>query len=145
MHAIKLCAVGALYHLMQCGFATTAQAQPATLTLACKGTATEYLANLTTEEPQPISMGIIVNLADHTVQGFPWPFDLHPLEIGYVNDTTVRFGGKEEGEVLSNISGSINRVTGDVEATWSFIDQKAGKIEPHITYSLQCRPAQRMF
>jgi hypothetical protein len=90
-------------------------------------------------------MGIIVNLADHTVQGFPWPFDLHPLEIGYVNDTTVRFGGKEEGEVLSNISGSINRVTGDVEATWSFIDQKAGKIEPHITYSLQCRPAQRMF
>ena len=31
-------------------------------------------------------MGIIVNLADRTVQGFGHPFDLRPLEIGYVND-----------------------------------------------------------
>jgi hypothetical protein len=31
-----------------------------------------------------------------------------------------------------------------VDATWSFIDKK-GNLEPHMTYALQCRPAQRMF
>ena len=129
--------------LLAWGLAATAQAQPATLTLACKGTATEYSDN--PEAPQPISMGIIVNLTDRTVQGFEWPFDLRPLKIGYVNDVTVRFGGEEETGLRHSITGSINRVTGDVEATWSFIDQKAGKIEPRITYALQCRPTQRMF
>jgi hypothetical protein len=89
-------------------------------------------------------MGIIVNLADRTVRGWDWPFDLDALEIGYVNDTEVRFGGKEESEVRSIIVGSINRVTGDVQANWSFIDKK-GNLEPRMTYELQCKPTQRMF
>jgi hypothetical protein len=124
------------------GFATTAQAQPATLTLACKGTATEHDMS-GDQDPQPISMGIIVNLTDRTVQGFPDPFDLRPLEVGYVNDVEVRFGGKEETLVRHRIIGSINRVTGDVWASWSFVDEK-GNLELHMTYALQCKPAQRM-
>jgi len=140
MHFIKPCVIGALCQLV----AATAQAQqPATLTLACKGTTTEHLTT-GDQDAQPISMGIIVNLADRTVQGFGYPFDLRPLEIGYVNDVEVRFGGKEETSVRSIIIGSINRVTGDVDATWSFIDQKTGNLEPHLTYTLQCKPAQRM-
>jgi hypothetical protein len=130
--------------LLALGFAATAQAQPATLTLACKGTTTEHDLS-GDQDAQPISMGIIVNFADRTVRGWDWPFDLDALEIGYVNDTEVRFGGKEETGAQSIIVGSINRVTGDVQATWSFVDKKTGKLEPHITYALQCRPAQRMF
>jgi hypothetical protein len=141
MHVIKLCAVGAL---MQCGLAITALAQQAaTLTLACKGTTTEYRLQGATME-QHISMGIIVSLADRTVRGFGFPFDTEPLKIGYANDVEVRFGGEQQTSVRSIINGSINRVTGDVDATWSFID-KTGKLEPHITYALQCRPTQRMF
>jgi hypothetical protein len=144
MHAIKLCAVGTLYHLMQCGFVTTAQAQPATLTLACKGTTTEHDMS-GDQDPQPISMGIIVNLTDRTVQGFGYPFDIEPLKIGYANDVEVRFGGEQETSVRSVINGSINRVTGDVNATWVFLDKKTGNLEPHMSYELQCKPAQRMF
>lgn len=129
--------------LLTWSFVATAQAQPATLTLACKGTTTEYRLQGATVE-QPISMGIIVNLTDRTVQGFGFPFDTKPLEIGYVNNVEVRFGGKEETSVRSIINGSINRVTGDVDATWSFIDEK-GRLEPHMSYELQCKPTQRMF
>jgi hypothetical protein len=51
MHFITLCVVGALCQLV----ATTAQAQqPATLTLACKGTTTEH-AMSGDEDAQPIS------------------------------------------------------------------------------------------
>jgi hypothetical protein len=116
--------------------------QPATLTLACKGTTTEYRLQGATLE-QPVSMGIIVNLADGTVQGFGFPFDSEPLKIGYVNDVEVRFGGERDFAVRSTINGSINRVTGDMDATWSF--EKTGYLEPHMTYALQCKPAQRMF
>jgi hypothetical protein len=38
------------------------------------------------------------------------------------------FGGREE---RNSIVGTIDRVTGDVEATWSFIGEKV--LEPHIT------------
>jgi hypothetical protein len=127
------------------GFVATAQAQPTTLTLSCKGTTTQYLLPGFGFDVQPISMGIIVNLTDRTVQGFDYPFDIEPLKIVDVSDTEVRFGGKQETSVISNMVGSINRVTGDVDATWSFIDRKKNKIEPHIRYTLQCRPAQRMF
>ena len=47
------------------GLSMTAQAaEPATLTLACAGTATTGNA-----KPEPISMGIIVNFTAGTVQG----------------------------------------------------------------------------
>jgi hypothetical protein len=90
-------------------------------------------------------MGIIVNLTDRTVRGWDFPFDLQPLEIGYVNDVTVLFDAENEGfgPYKNRVNGSINRVTGDVEATWYYIDKKG--IETHMTYALQCRPTQRMF
>jgi hypothetical protein len=51
-----------------CGFATAAQAQPATtLTLACKGTMTAPEVDI---KPDAISTGLIVNFAGRTVQGF---------------------------------------------------------------------------
>jgi hypothetical protein len=146
MHAARLLGLAvasAVHQLIQFGFAVTAQAQPATLTLACKGTTTQS-DSPDPEVKHPISMGIIVNFTDRTVLGFGFPFDLRPLQVGYVNDVEVRFGGEEETGVRHIITGSINRVTGDVDATWSFMDQKTGKLEPHITYTLQCRPTQRM-
>jgi hypothetical protein len=131
--------------LLAFGFAASAQAQSATLTLACKGTTTVHTP-AGDEDAQPISMGIIVNFADRTVHGFGMPngpFD-GPLEIGHANEVTVVFGGKQESVVRHSITGFIDRVTGAAEATWSFIDEK-GMIEPHMTYTLQCKPGQRMF
>jgi hypothetical protein len=77
-----------------CGFATAARAQPATtLTLACKGTMTEPRID---EKPEAISMGLIVNFADRTVQGFGRflapGLDI-PVKITAANDTTIAFEG----------------------------------------------------
>jgi hypothetical protein len=57
---------------------------------------------------------------------------------------TVAFGGSSPANQLSNsITGSIDRVTGDVEAT--SIAMIATKIVTSTSYSLKCRPTQRMF
>jgi hypothetical protein len=133
--------LGALL-LWSWGFTATVQAQPATLTLACKGT-----IGLTADDRQPISMGIIVNFTDRTVQGFGYPgmIDI-PVSIKAANEVTVTFSGSQlilYGQ--TTLSGSINRVTGDVEAELMSANPSSGEMRTVMNYELQCRPAQRMF
>jgi hypothetical protein len=42
-------------------------------------------------------------------------------------------------------SGSIDRVTGDVQATFIVTNTQTGQIENKANYSLRCKPAQPMF
>jgi hypothetical protein len=123
----------------------TAEAQPAKLTLACKGTTmTQYID----EKPQPISMGIILNFTAGTVQGFSLPgmFDV-PVRITAANDVTVTFEGSAVHLQISQttISGSLDRVTGDVYATSMMTNTQTQKIVSTTNYELQCQPVQRMF
>jgi len=75
--------LGALL-LLAWSFVAIAQAQPATLTLACKGTMT-----MEPMEPQAISMGIILNFTERTVQGFSDPGFINiPVMITAANDVT---------------------------------------------------------
>jgi hypothetical protein len=124
---------------------TTAHAaEPATLTLACKGTT---VTGVEGAKPDPISMGLIVDFTARTVQGFGTPGLLDvPVKITGINEVTVAFSGSDR--VLGSdwsILGSIDRVTGDVEATQVSTDAKTGKIFASTGYSLKCRPTQRMF
>jgi hypothetical protein len=130
---------------LACGLATTAQAQqPVTLTLACKGTISNPLAEPQTETT---SMGIIVNFTTGIVQGLhpDWPgFIDYPVKITASNDVTITFSGSQQnGSVLSYTHGSIDRVTGDVEVDVASVFRN--KEETKTTYTLQCRPTQRMF
>ena len=117
-------------------------AEPASLVLACQGH-THYLG----ADPQslPVSLGIIVNLADRTVQGFRYPEDF-PIKITDINETTIVFHGSSRhapGATYRQINGGIDRMTGDAEATsdvTSWEESKASAI-----HSLKCRPTQRMF
>jgi hypothetical protein len=56
-----------------------AQAAYTTLTLACQGTVTTKSASPTEYEPDPVSMGLVVNFTTRTVQGAsrwrPYLFD----------------------------------------------------------------------
>ena len=122
------------------------QAQQGTLTLACKGTT---LSAMEDAKPEPTSMGIIVNFVARTVQGFGSPtFMDYPVKITGFNDLIVEFGGSQEffaGSQVASIHGSIGRVTGDVEATSTLMATKTSKTITSTSYSLKCRPAQRMF
>jgi hypothetical protein len=88
-------------------------------------------------KPEPISMGIIVNFTNQTVHGLR-PF---PVAIIDMNEVTVSFGG--QWGTTTRISGSIDRVTGDFEATSTTMNAKTGNISPQ--YALKCKPTQRMF
>jgi hypothetical protein len=130
----------ALSAMIACGLA---QAAEPTLTLACQGTTTRLMVDPI--KPEPVSMGLIVNFTDRTVQGFGLPGVMdYSVKITAWNEVTVSFLGSEN-KYRSTIRGSMDRVTGDVEATSMVTDAKTGDIVISISYALKCRPAQRMF
>jgi hypothetical protein len=134
MHIIKLCTVGALCLPL---IAAAQAQQPATLTLACKGTLTNYYGPIGTKDTQPISIGIIISFTTQTVQGFGWT-----STITTNDDTTIKFSDRMG---TLSISGSIDRVTGELEATETQYYGPEHKILMQKAYSLLCKPGQRMF
>ena len=105
-----------------------------TLTLACQGTVTN--TTQTDAKPEPISMGIIVDLkTEGAVGGFT-----NLAHINRFKATTIEFLGHIDGWW---VEGSIDRVTGDVSATEWLSDQ--GRLLLKKEYSLKCSPAQRKF
>ena len=96
--------------------AGTAQAADATLSLACKGTATIRAAPPLEYKPHPISTGLLINFTSRTVRGTerqgPYLFD-DQLQITEWNEVTVIFRGFSQ-FLRMNISGSMDRMTGDV-------------------------------
>ena len=117
-------------------------AEPANLVLACQGY-THYLG--AGSQSLPVSLGIIVNLVDRTVQGFRYPEDF-PIEITNINETTIVFHGSSphsSGATYRQINGGIDRATGDAEATSDVTSWRESKAT--AIHSLKCRPTQRMF
>jgi hypothetical protein len=126
---------------MLVSLATAQAGEQATLALACHG-ATTSSGKGYTPTTSPISMGIIVNLSDRTVQGFGYPGEFEVIKIISLNDVTVGFlGGHNPGH---QIYGSIDRVTGEVEATSEWNDTE-NRTTSRTNCSLKCRPMQRMF
>jgi hypothetical protein len=129
--------------ILVAGLSTTAQAvETGTLTLACTGTT---VAGYEGAKPEPTSMSLILNFAAGTVQGFGVPGWWEPaVRITGINEVTVAFGGSAP-EVSLSLLGTIDRVTGEVEANETQTDTKTGKTFGSTSYSLKCRPMQRMF
>jgi hypothetical protein len=120
----------------------TAQAADATLMLACQGTRTyrEEGGLNPLESTKPISMGIIIDLTARTVTGLG--HDPQPT-ITSINETAIRFGSflsNEDG--VSTVYGTLDRLTGDMAATSTFSRTTGNS---RWSYSLKCRPTQRMF
>ena len=92
-----------------------------------------------------VSLGIIVNLVDRTVQGFRYPEDF-PIKITNIDETTIVFHGSSRhapGATYRQINGGIDRVTGVAEATSDVTSWEESKAS--AVHSLKCRPTQRMF
>jgi hypothetical protein len=125
----------------------TAQAADTTLTLACEGTTTDKMKEPKDAKPAPLSMGIIVNFTKNTVQGFGIPgVSDYPVKIRGMNDARIVFDGSHDnGTLVASITGSIDRVTGDVEATDMLSNTKTGNVKSSTSYALKCTPTQRMF
>ncbi len=79
--------------------------------------------------------------AARTVVGFT-PGGEFLIKIRGFNEATIEFGGSNFLDWA--ISGSIDRVTGDLEAP-SMMWSKTGDVDYETSYSPKCRPTQRMF
>jgi hypothetical protein len=110
----------------------TAQAADAILTLLCQGT----VISQSEEKPEQLSMGVIINFTAQTVQGFG-----SSAQITTVDDVTIAFVRPNS----PTIEGTIDRVTGTLEATFTMFSSNGKKILLAQRYMLKCMPAQRMF
>ena len=93
-------------------------------------------------------MGLMIDFTSNTVAGFEHLNPVlggAPVKIIVVDKTTIGFSGVSAAG--GTAFGTIDRVTGDVEAAteiWSH------KTQPHKLvwakgYTLKCKPTQRMF
>jgi hypothetical protein len=114
----------------------TAHAADTMLTLACKGTAAHGNNN-----EQLVSLGVIINFTKGTIDGI----GAFPIKIIRTDETTVMFReATDRGWGKSVVYGSIDRVTGDLQASEDIVTEKGGR-EEVSSYELKCKPAQRMF
>jgi hypothetical protein len=122
--------------LLLAGLSTVQAAEPTgTLTLACEGTEQHRKERLEPYgEPDAISMGIIINFANRTVEfaQFKYP----TMQITDVTETTIFFYGSDSSVLLF---GTIDRILGTVEAEYR------GPLMAASSFSLKCKPTQRMF
>src|SRR5262245_5487641 len=138
----------------------TAQAADTTLTLACQGTMIFTSPAMPEGPPAPptrkmeskkseaISMGIVVDFTKNAVYGFGFPgySDDPPVSTTYVDEVLINFHGSKSSEGMNtSIGGTIDRVTGDVQALQVRTNEENGEDLYRRKYSLKCRPAQRMF
>jgi hypothetical protein len=119
-----------------------AQQQGSTITLSCNGTSKLTATAAADLKPDPITnLGIIVNVAEHTVT-----FMDYVTPINSVSATQVSFIGQQTPVVSGmklkpfTISGSIDRVTGYTSIDWSYEN-----IGNNSSWELTCRPATRLF
>jgi hypothetical protein len=122
------------------GLATAQAAEPTgTLTLACQGTTADFSRP---DDKELLSTSIIMNFATQTIVGLDAPSN-SSIKILDMDEVTVNFGGGSSYPEWS-IAGSINRVTGDVEATSTLSIAKTHKMI-QTSILLKCKPTQRMF
>ena len=134
--------------LLAIGLSTAVAAEPTgTLTLACQGTTTTKNIEMQVDEkPEPISMGIIVDFAARTVDGFGFL-----VPITDVGDVTVVFYSSDPGDadahMNTTIFGTIDRITGEVRAAkiWVGLANNKSPVDIWTNFSLKCKPTQRMF
>ena len=112
------------------------------MTLVCSGTATDTTKS--DSKAEPFSMGMIVNFRARSIAGFTYPSaDAFPVKITAFNDVTIAFSGSNKhGSWI--ISGSLDRVTGDLEATSVVVNETTHNIVSGTGYLLKCRRAKRM-
>jgi hypothetical protein len=133
--------------LVIAGLSMSAQAaEPTgTLTLACEGKVWVEDKRLnrvcvTGGCGDPVSMGVIVDFVARTVDLGHDALPKFPIRISDITETTISFGGDNHKVWDQSLNGTIDRVTGTLEAIFVQSDPKLS-----ASYSLKCRPTQRMF
>lgn len=118
MSRIIKCAALALLPLVLIG--QTRADEPKVITLSCEGTLTPSYGANKLEAPQPLQKtDLVVNLDEQTLF-----FLGYVVSIYDADEASINFGGKQTVEYGFSITnrGSINRITGRMDATTTLSD-----------------------
>jgi hypothetical protein len=130
--------------------ALAASAQAASLTLGCSGTVTttQVPKNGVANDPEKESIAdfsVIVDFEKRAVSGF-WS-DMNGLHdqipITAADANSVTFQGRTKEVIEKSISGSVDRITGKIDAdeTWLW---RNGDLT-RMNWDLHCKPTERLF
>ena len=111
------------------------------LTLGCSGTALNGHANTKITD-----LSIVIDFDHHTVSGFF--LDLNgfhtPIPVTTIDANSIDFHGINKSDLItSSITGSIDRITGTVQASGTTLLQNGNRSVAF--YNLQCKPTKRLF
>jgi hypothetical protein len=130
--------------------ALSASAQAASLTLGCSGTLTTTFVpkNRVANDPEKESIAdfsVIVDFEKRAVSGF-WS-DLNGLHdqipITASDANSVTFQGRKKETIEKSISGSVDRITGKIDADETWLWQ-TGSLTL-MSWDLHCKPTERLF
>jgi hypothetical protein len=120
---------------------TPALAADQKVTLTCNGTRSVLSEDGNYQENDSYSVGIVIDSAAQMVVGLDYP-----SKITKGTDTELTFKSSEDlANFIDDIDGSIDRVTGDMDARVMTKDKQTGYYGTSVWYSLKCKPTQRMF
>jgi hypothetical protein len=98
---------------------------------------------LVSGKPEPVSTGVIVDFTARTVEVGHDAMPKFSIQISDITETIISFGGNSRMATYSYLLiGAIDRVTGTLEAIFGWAD---GSDNMSASYSLKCKPTQRMF
>ena len=111
------------------------------LTLGCSGIALNGHANTKITD-----LSIVVDFDHHTVSGFF--LDLNgfhaPIPVTTIDANSIDFHGINKSDLITSlITGSIDRITGTVQASGTTLLQNGNRSVAF--YNLQCKPTKRLF
>ena len=109
-------------------------AKAAVLTLSCDGIATDVK---TKEKDQVTKLGVIVDLDNRVVTGLAITLDIINIDANLVS-----FG---RSVAWRSISGTIDRITGALQALDNWIDSKTNRIIMSSDLDLICKPTKPLF
>jgi hypothetical protein len=92
-------------------------------------------------DSKSVSINIVLDFTTRKIE-FPG-FSSFPIGIVQATDALVTFNGYDKTQGYSwAFIGTINRVTSEMEAVYTVV---ANELYSTTTYSLKCKPTQRMF
>jgi hypothetical protein len=134
----------------------TRSALAASLTLGCSGTLTtvHLPKNGMASEPEKeniVDKSLVINLDQRTVSGFWWDRDpsgnyIHnPIPIISIDPNGVDFRARKGDKIQdSTIEGTVDRITGKVDATEERFWKVGGSIDK-FDWDLRCKPSKPLF
>jgi hypothetical protein len=116
-----------------------------TLTLACEGTANDKTDLTEATTPKPVSMGLIIDFKGKTIAGFERAFPTFSLPVEIINVDTTNIGFSSNDGSGGAVFGTVDRITGDVEAAMEHWNRETNKLQWATVYLLKCKSTQRIF